>query len=337
MIARENEADALSSSGSREDDGFRKRRGLVSAFLAYIVFVILFGAVVRITGSGAGCGQNWPTCHGEIVHLPRSFETLIELTHRITSGLSLVFGVAILVMVKAAVPRHHLARTGAWLTIVFLLSESLVGAALVLLALVGDNSSVSRAVVMAVHLLNTSFLLGAIVLTRLAITDLRARPLRELIKSSLSPGFSFIPLGGTLLLIVSAFGAVTALGDTLYPLQGEGGAVSVLSSAVTPGDHFLGRLRGIHPLSALAAALYISWVVGAREGRGRQRSWVLLFLGLQMVAGVVNVWLRAPALMQVLHLTLATMLWISWCAFGYAELSSALASGRTGSNAPARE
>ena len=48
--------------------------------LCYTVFVILFGAVVRISGSGAGCGQHWPTCHGEVAHLPRSIETAVELT-----------------------------------------------------------------------------------------------------------------------------------------------------------------------------------------------------------------------------------------------------------------
>lgn len=315
----------------------RRLRGLANAFLAYVVFVILFGAVVRITGSGAGCGQNWPTCHGEIAHLPRSIETLIELTHRVTSGLSLVFGVWLLISVHRAVPRGHPARVGTRLSLAFLVSESLVGAALVLLALVGENSSASRAMVMAVHLLNTSFLVASIVYTRLAIEDAARYSLSELLQTSLRRRFLFIPLGGTLLLLVSAFGAVTALGDTLYPVQNGEASLSVLSAAITPGDHFLDRLRGVHPLTALAASLFLIWTVGGHEGETKERKWVLSLLGFQMLAGVINVWLRAPAWMQVIHLALATALWIAWCVFGQRVLSGELASERARSNAPARE
>lgn len=310
--------------------GVRDRLGAVAtAFLAYVVFVILFGAVVRITGSGAGCGQNWPTCHGEIAHIPQSIETLIELTHRVTSGLSVLFSIGFLVLVRRAFERGHPARLGAWLSLAFLLSESLVGAALVLLALVGDNSSASRAVVMAFHLLNTSLLTGAIVYARAAILDGEPRAFSALIRTSLRRENSFIVLGGLLLLLVSAFGAVTALGDTLYPVQEGQGSAGVVSSVFTPGEHFLDRLRGIHPLTALAAALFIFWTLGAREGRERPRRHVLLWLTLQIALGVLNVYLRAPAFMQVMHLAVATFLWIAWCWFGYVELTAALDSDAT--------
>lgn len=305
--------------------GGRDRLGaLATAFLVYVVFVILFGAVVRITGSGAGCGQNWPTCHGEIAHIPQSIETVIELTHRVTSGLSLLFSIGFLVLVRRAFGPGHPARLGAWLSLAFLVTESLVGAALVLLALVGDNSSASRAVVMAFHLLNTSLLTAAIVYARATILDGEPRALTNLILASLRRENLFIAIGGLLLLLVSAFGAVTALGDTLYPVQEGHGSASVASSAFTPGDHFLDRLRGIHPLTALASALFLFWTLGAREGRDRPRRHVLLWLTLQMALGVLNIYLRAPAVMQVVHLAVATFLWIAWCWFGYVELSAAL-------------
>ncbi len=38
--------------------------------LLWNVLVALWGAYVRATGSGAGCGSHWPTCNGEI--LPRA-------------------------------------------------------------------------------------------------------------------------------------------------------------------------------------------------------------------------------------------------------------------------
>ena len=56
------------------------------AHLAYLIAVILFGAWVRITHSGAGCGAHWPLCDGEIIPFEPSAEKLIEYTHRLTSG-----------------------------------------------------------------------------------------------------------------------------------------------------------------------------------------------------------------------------------------------------------
>ena len=75
--------------------------------LGYTLGVILFGAGVRITDSGAGCGQHWPTCNGEVLHLPKSLHTLIELTHRLTSGLSLLAVLGLLIGAFRLYPRGH--------------------------------------------------------------------------------------------------------------------------------------------------------------------------------------------------------------------------------------
>src|SRR5690606_14050623 len=47
------------------------------------VVVILQGAVVRATGSGAGCGSHWPTCNGQVIPLAPTLETGIEFSHRL--------------------------------------------------------------------------------------------------------------------------------------------------------------------------------------------------------------------------------------------------------------
>src|SRR5690606_19667760 len=135
------------------------------AVLGYTLLVILFGAVVRVTGSGAGCGQHWPTCHGEITHLPRQLETAIELTHRVTSGLSLLLVIGLVVAVRKLHAGGHLARRAAWASLVFLVTEALIGAGLVLFALVADDTSAARVIVMPAHLVNTSLLMGCLTLT----------------------------------------------------------------------------------------------------------------------------------------------------------------------------
>jgi heme A synthase len=209
------------------------------------VAVILFGAVVRITGSGAGCGQHWPTCQGEIAHLPKTLETAIEFTHRITSGLSVLVVAVLAVFVFRTFAKGHLARRAVAVSASMMVVESLVGAALVLLGLVGKNASAARAAVMGVHLVSTSLLTGSLVLTAFFASGRKIRHF-----------FPRCPLewslfGGLLAIIaVSLTGAVTALGDTLYPPDTTR-ALAERLAADGAGTSFLERGRALHPLVAL--------------------------------------------------------------------------------------
>ncbi len=135
------------------------------ATLAVTLAVILWGAYVRASGSGAGCGSHWPTCNGEILPRPRTMQTIVELTHRLTSGLS---GVLVLIQLGwafVALPRRHPARAGAVASMILMVNEGAVGAALVLLEHVALDRSVARAVWTSLHLSNTFFLVGSLTAT----------------------------------------------------------------------------------------------------------------------------------------------------------------------------
>lgn len=60
-----------------------RRLGVLAAFAAaYTYALVVFGGIVRITGSGMGCGDDWPRCNGQWI--PEfTLETLIEYTHRL--------------------------------------------------------------------------------------------------------------------------------------------------------------------------------------------------------------------------------------------------------------
>ncbi|HEU5075003.1 MAG TPA: COX15/CtaA family protein [Polyangiaceae bacterium] len=291
---------------------------LAKVALFYTLFVILFGALVRVTGSGAGCGQHWPTCHGELAHLPRSIETMIELTHRVTSGLSLVVVIALVVVVRQLPPRH-LARRGAWLSLLFLVFEALIGAGLVLFELVADDTSGARAVVMPAHLVNTALLMLVLTVTVWAID--RPAPVLAFTGAPVA-----LMLGGLgLLIAVSTTGALTALGDTLYPVT-EGAALSERVAEARTGATLLERVRSLHPLLALFAALYLfgvaSYVKGIAPRQAQLSSAFVLVLFVQLGIGVLNIWLSAPAWMQIVHLAVANVLWVLWVLLGL-ELASA--------------
>lgn len=288
--------------------------------------MILFGAVVRITGSGAGCGQHWPTCHGEIVHLPKTLETAIEFTHRVTSGLALIAVFGLWWLVARRLPKGHRARSAAAASAVFMLVEALIGAGLVLLALVGQNTSAARAVVMPAHLISTYALTAALCLTALWVSPESRAP-----SQPRGAGRSLVIAAVLALVLVSGTGAVTALGDTVYPPAATGAAAR-LADDHGAGAHFLQRLRIVHPVLAATLACFLLAVaprlagyagsrLGARAGRA-----LMALLVVQLGAGLANVWLSAPGYMQVLHLALALAVWLAFVVLANAALFEAEAS-----------
>lgn len=310
--------------------------------LAYTIFVVAFGAWVRITGSGAGCGQHWPTCHGEIVPRSPSIETVIEFSHRLTSGLYGILVLGLLVWAIRRFPRGHLVRVASWLTLVFTITEALVGAGLVKLSLVADDASVARAAMMAVHLVNTSFLTGTLALACWAAREPEHRARLVVHDRRATAGL----LAGCLvaLVLVGMSGAVTALGDTLFPVVDPSAPLAERFGAdQAAGAHFLQRMRALHPLLAIGVgglllftAERLSSLAAPGHGMARFGRLVTIAVLAQVAAGAVNVMLSAPGWMQIVHLVLATLLWIAVVLFTASGLTgSAPFERRTTAGAPA--
>ena len=276
--------------------------------LLYNLVVILWGAYVRATGSGAGCGSHWPLCNGEI--LPRSpqLETMIEFTHRLMSGLSLVLIVVLFVWALRAYPRGHIVRKGAGLSLFFIVTEALIGAGLVLFEWVAHDASTGRAIAMTVHLANTFLLLAVIALTGwwasgggVPVWHNNRAPILLLVIGMLG------------VLILGMSGALTALGDTLFPVTSiEQGLAEDFSSTA----HFLIRVRLLHPTIAIIVGIYLviiaSYLRNTRSGDGIRSfsiALTLLYI-LQLGAGIINVFLLAPVWLQLVHLLLADLSWI---------------------------
>lgn len=279
------------------------------AQLALTLGVILFGAVVRITGSGAGCGQHWPTCQGEVIHLPTRVETAIELGHRVTSGLALLGVLGLTVFAFRAFARGHRVRRIMLAASGFMIVEALVGAILVLLELVADDASAGRAVVMPLHLVNTSFLTASLVLSAWCASP--QRPAGEPREGTL-----LVRLGLGLFLLVSAMGAVTALGDTVAP-PAAAPLAERLGQDLGAGAPFLARLRIVHPLLAVGVAGFLLYLAPIAARRAKTQAaetyarWVQILTALEVGIGAFNVLLSAPGWLQLCHLCTASLLWLS--------------------------
>jgi cytochrome c oxidase assembly protein subunit 15/protoheme IX farnesyltransferase len=274
--------------------------------LIYNIFVILWGALVRATGSGAGCGEHWPLCNGAVVPVMPQMHTMIEFTHRATSGLALLAVIGSYLAFRKAFSSQHLARRAAFWSLILMINETLVGAALVILGLVAGSRSPWRAVVLSFHLINTLLLLGALTLT--AWWSAFAKPVwapdprvRKLILMAVAA-----------VLLTSAAGGIAALGDTLYPAstlqQGLADELSSDSPAIV-------RLRVIHPLLAVAAGAFLFWLAMTYS----VPVWGNAILGLtlaQFLLGGLNIFLLTPVWTQLTHLLLTDLLWVSLLLFG---------------------
>jgi heme A synthase len=292
--------------------------------LAYNVLVILWGAFVRASGSGAGCGAHWPMCNGEIMLRNPRIETVIELSHRVTSGISVVLVVALAVFAFRVEPRGSVVRRAAVASVFFIFAEALIGAGLVLFELVAHNASVKRALSMSLHLTNTFLLLASLSLTAWwasgnpRVTFRRQGPLPWI--------FSLTMLS---MIILGTSGAVTALGDTLFPVHSlaEGFAQELSATA-----HLFVRLKILHPFLALGVGLgMIACATTSRllrptpSVRILSRLLIAIYLG-QLAAGLLNVTLLAPIWLQIVHLALAEGIWISLVLLGASALHAPIMS-----------
>ncbi len=276
--------------------------------LAFSVLVVLWGAFVRATGSGAGCGSHWPLCNGEIIPRSPAVATVIELTHRLTSGLALALVVGLVVAAWRVFPPGHIVRRWAALSAFFMVSEALVGAGLVLLEYVGQNTSNARGFWVAGHLVNTFVLIACLTLTaRWASTAaLPGRPRERMLLPVLGGGVVGV-LG------IGVSGAVTALGDTLFPAASLAEATAQTFSETA---HFFIRLRVWHPTLAMLVGGYLVFASLYAAGTMRRPAItrltlaLLVLYGMQLSIGVLNVWWLAPVGVQIVHLLFSDLVWI---------------------------
>ncbi|HLY17821.1 MAG TPA: COX15/CtaA family protein [Bryobacteraceae bacterium] len=273
--------------------------------LAYNMLVVLWGAFVRATGSGAGCGNRWPLCDGMATPRAPRIETIIEFTHRATSGLAIVGVAGLCLWAFRLFPRGHRARLFATLSVIFLFAEALLGAGLVLFQYVEHNASAGRAAYLSAHLVNTQILLAMLTLTAWFGSD----PVSRVWRGAPRAVVAALPVT----VVVSVSGAIAALGDTLFPASSVASGMRQEFSATAAA---LLRLRAVHPVvaviggSALLAAALAAWRSG-RPAAGRAAGAVALLVLMQILSGIVNIVLLAPVWMQIVHLLLADILWVA--------------------------
>lgn len=290
--------------------------------LIYTLPVIMFGAFVRASGSGDGCGTSWPTCEGALWVDGSNTARAIEFTHRVSSGIVLPLMFILMWLTFKFFEKGHLARKAITTATLFTIFEALIGAKIVLRGLTGDNDSIARVVVMSIHLVNVFFLLGALAALIYASAG-KPLPARRALWNGGAVGLALsIGLAGQLLLAAS--GGVTALGDTLFPANSF---EEILNQTVDAETHILIFLRKFHPFIATSVGVLVllmaRFVIQKRPFPLVRRwgNWTVGLFWSNMLIGVVNLAMLAPITMQMIHLLLSNLVWMAFVIFGLAALA----------------
>jgi heme a synthase len=228
--------------------------------VAYNIAVILWGAYVRVSGSGAGCGSLWPLCNGEILPSGTQSQTLIEFVHRVTSALSLVIVSFLVVWCWRRTSKGDWARYSSVCGLFLLFNEALLGALLVLSDHVGLDPSAAHALFLCLHFGNTLLLLAALTLTARWLSNRERRFV--VVRKPHEP--MAIGLGLVSVMAIGMTGSLASLGDTIFPV---GSLRRALMQDFSSTSHVLLRLRLLHPVAAAIGSLPVR-VVLALEPSG---------------------------------------------------------------------
>lgn len=300
----------------------------LSAFAKYAWFVLIYNLVVIIWGvflrashSGDGCGQHWLTCQGEVIPSAPQLKTIIEFSHRLTTGLSAITVLVLLIWAFRRFTKGDPVRRAAAFSFAFIIIESLIGAGLVLTGNTADNWTPSRPFWAIGHLINTFLLLAALTLTCWYANGGRSVKLsmdRKII--------SLLLIGVFGIFIVGSSGSLAALSNMLFPSASIIGGVADDFSGASP---MLVRLRISHPIVSVAVGMFLIFLAGwlkrmSSDDRGVTK-WgnvLSLLVLVQFASGAATLLLHAPIVMQLVHLFLADALWISFIVLAAEFLSN---------------
>ena len=284
--------------------------------LGYNLVVILWGVFLRASYSGDGCGQHWLTCGGEAIPSAPELKTIIEFSHRLTTAFA---GIVVLVLAVWALlnwaRRRYPAREKEWkfalLSLFFIIAEGAIGGGLVLTGNTAAHWTPTRPLWTIGHLINTFILVAFLSLTAWSASGgkLVLRRTKPKVKAILA-----VCLAAILLSAIS--GSMAALTNMLFPSQSiaEG-----LAKDFAESSHYLLRLRILHPISSILTGVLLFFVAGwikkeyADDMNVAKWSKLLsIFVLMQIAFGAATLLLLAPILMQLGHLLLADLLWISF-------------------------
>ena len=288
--------------------------------LACNIVVILWGVFLRASKSGDGCGRYWLTCKGEIIPSAPELKTIIEFAHRLMSGVDLLIVIGLVVWAFLKFKKSDQVRKFALLSFIFIVTEALVGAGLVLTGNTAESLTAARPFWSVGHLINTFILLASLSLTAWVATN--GIPLRLRASKKILALLGVATIG---IILVGSSGSLAALSSMLFPANSiwEG-----IQQDFSSSSHGLLRLRISHPILSVGVSVFLVFLAGWLKSEKKGERWtsffgntLILVLIVQVIFGALTLLTLAPILMQVGHLLLADAVWISFVLMSASFLS----------------
>ncbi len=286
--------------------------------LAYNIVVVIWGVFLRASKSGDGCGKYWLTCHNEVIPTAPQLKTIIEFAHRLMSGLDGFIVLGFVIWAFLIYGKGEQIRKFALVSLVFVITEGLIGGVLVLTGNTAEANTPIRPFLAISHLLNTFVLIAS-----LALTAWLASGGGEISIRKRGKYVWILALGIVGFIFISSSGSLAALSAMLYETKTltEG-----LQQDFAGSSPLLLRLRISHPILSVLVGISIAFMAGWLKTKVAENIWVERFSNaltililIQICFGALTLLMLAPILMQLGHLLLADLMWISfvlmWAAF----------------------
>jgi cytochrome c oxidase assembly protein subunit 15 len=279
----------------------RRFTRLAWAAAAATYLLIILGAIVRITGSGMGCGDHWPLCNGRVLP-PLDLPTMIEYGHRLAAA-----AVSVLVVALAAVGwwETNSGGTGEW-DVPVKASYVAVGLLIVQIALGAITVKLALPAWTVILHLGTAMALLATLLVAARLT-LEVRPTPGPSPGITGPG----PTPGLRPgLVAAALGLVTVLLGALTANTGAATAClgfPLCNGEWLPAGNALQHIHWTHRLLAYGLAAYV--LVWAWKARARGPRYVLVLVAVQVGVAAAMVLLALPRALQAAHVAVGAAVW----------------------------
>ncbi|MEZ5345592.1 MAG: COX15/CtaA family protein [Pyrinomonadaceae bacterium] len=279
--------------------------------LAYNMIVVIWGVFLRASKSGDGCGQYWLTCHGEVVPSAPELKTVIEFSHRIMSGIDFFVVLILVIWTFRKFEKSQQIRKFAFVSFVFIITEALIGAGLVLTGNTALALTDARPFWAIGHLINTFILLGALSLT--AWTASGGGKLRF---AGYKKELALMIAAAAGMLLIGTSGSLAALSSMLFPVEtlAEG-----IRQDFSDASHILLRLRISHPILSVMIGVFLVFLAGWISRKKPENKWLRTFakahsalVVFQLMFGAATLFMLAPIVMQLGHLFLADSIWITF-------------------------
>ncbi|GAC1681808.1 MAG: heme A synthase [Ktedonobacteraceae bacterium] len=285
---------------------------IITSISSYVILVM--GSIVTNTGSGQGCGNSWPFCHGQIIPGTITIAGIIEYSHRVTSSVDGLLVLALTAGTWLLYRRDFRAKLFGFMSLFFVILQGALGA----LTVVYEGTYV-KLWLLSVHFGLSLIALASVVLLTIRLYQLHGQSQQHHVEAHLNKkGLQYALWGlATLTYIVVYTGALVE----------HAGAVAACGSQIVgcgttyfPNLTSLAGIQVLHRYAAsslwllvLAVLIVVVRNYSGRRDLVRGTWWAFSLITLQAISGMITVFTGGQLLATLLHITIISFFFSVLC------------------------